>query len=123
MGPLAAGPGGRWRTRAPRLRTVRHASTVVRKVAPIAWRAIVPASKRQSGHGLRRDRVRCLVGTFPHPPRLEPDLRLSPHPAQHFQISLGLCSVAFSAEELLGYQLVCLCWGLELFAGYNVIHF
>ena len=43
---------------------------------------------------LRRDKARYLEGTFPHPPRLEPDLRLSPHPAQHFQVYLSLCSVA-----------------------------
>jgi len=33
--------------------------------------------------GLRRDKAHCFMGMFPHPPRLEPDLRLSPHPAQH----------------------------------------
>src|SRR5262249_33104621 len=29
--------------------------------------------------------ARCLVGTFPHAPRLEPCLRLSPHTAQHLR--------------------------------------
>jgi hypothetical protein len=60
MGPLAAGPGGRWRTSAPRLRISRHASTVARTVAPILWRAIVPASKRQAGHGRSRTHVQFL---------------------------------------------------------------
>src|SRR5262245_9047951 len=60
MGPLAAGPGGRWRTSSPRRRTSRHASTVVRKVAPIMWRAIVPASKRQAGQGRSRTHVQFL---------------------------------------------------------------
>src|SRR5262245_53946231 len=64
MGPLAAGPGGRWHTSAPRLRTARHASTVVRKVAPIKWRAIVPASKRQAGHGRSRTHVQFLSSGF-----------------------------------------------------------
>src|SRR5712691_8091413 len=32
-----------------------------------------------------RDKARCLGGTFPHPPRLEPCLRLSPHTAQHLR--------------------------------------
>ena len=41
-------------------------------------------------------------GTFPHPPRLEPDLRLSPHPAQHlWSISMGYheASVSISAAS------------------------
>jgi hypothetical protein len=41
-----------------------------------------------------------IFGMFPQPPRLEPCLRLLPHTAQHFQISLGLCSVANGAEYL-----------------------
>src|SRR5262249_2385729 len=36
------------------------------------------------------DARRVTYGTFPHVPRLEPCLRLSPHTAQHFQISLCL---------------------------------
>jgi hypothetical protein len=47
---------------------------------------------------LGRLMARCLVGTFPQAPRLEPYVRLSPHTAQHFQISLGLSSVTFGAE-------------------------
>src|SRR6266571_5613991 len=61
-----------------------------------------------------RDKARCLVGTFPHPPRLEPCLRLSPHTAQHFQISLGLSSVAFGAEYLHVVRAVCILWSFEL---------
>src|SRR5215831_9399863 len=47
-----------------------------------------------------RRRARLVSCLFPHPPRLEPDLRLSPHPAQHFQISLCLSSVACCAYWL-----------------------
>jgi hypothetical protein len=32
-----------------------------------------------------RRKARCLVGTSPHAPRLEPYLRLSPHTAQHLR--------------------------------------
>src|SRR2546427_7350418 len=41
-----------------------------------------------------------LIGTSPHLSRLEPCLRLSPHTAQHFQISLSFRSVVFGAEYL-----------------------
>jgi hypothetical protein len=53
-----------------------------------------PSAPRWISTALGSDKARSLTGTFPHRPRLEPDLRLSPHPAQHFQISLGLRSVA-----------------------------
>ena len=58
--------------------------------------------------GLGRDKARCLEGTFPHPPRLAPDVRLLPHPAQHFQIRLGLRSVTRGAESLEVCQAVCI---------------
>ena len=61
-------------------------------------------------------------GLFPHPPRLEPDVPLSGHPAQHFQISLGLSSVAIDAEYLLIFQAVCLPWVFEPYAGYDVVN-
>ncbi len=60
----------------------------------------VPPRLPQSPFPLGRDKAHCLEGMFPHPPRLEPDLRLSSHPAQHFQISLGLCSVTIGTEYL-----------------------
>ena len=47
---------------------------------------------------------------FPHPPLLEPDLRLSPHPAQHFQISLGLSSVAWCIYRLEVAHAISLRW-------------
>ena len=62
------------------------------------------------------------MGTFPHPPRLEPCLRLSPHTAQHFQISLGLCSVAWSTDGLEVVHAISLLKGFELCAKYDVIH-
>src|SRR4029453_446857 len=49
---------------------------------------------------LRRDKARYLVGTFPHPPRLEPDVRLSPHPPQHlwsFSMAIHEASVPISS--------------------------
>jgi hypothetical protein len=52
--------------------------------------------------------VRFLLDTFPHAPRLEPCLRLSPHTAQHFRISLGLSSVTFGAEYLYVFHTVCI---------------
>src|SRR5262249_13137317 len=57
---------------------------------------------------LGRLMARYLKGTFPQAPRLEPDLRLSPHPAQHFQIRLGLRSVAWSTYELEVVHAICL---------------
>src|SRR5215831_7561091 len=59
---------------------------------------ILPATKtRRRWVSARRV---TLVGTFPHAPRLEPDVRLSPHTAQHSQIRLGLRSVAWCAYRL-----------------------
>ena len=53
-------------------------------------------------------KARCLVGTFPHAPRLEPCLRLSPHTAQHLQIRLGLSSVTCGAEDLHVVHAICI---------------
>src|SRR2546428_12468065 len=58
---------------------------------------------------------------FRHPPRLEPDLRLSPHPAQHPEIILGLCSVTISADNLDIAYAVCILGIFEPGAGYDVI--
>jgi hypothetical protein len=57
---------------------------------------VFPLADLPAAHAymLRRVMARYLMGTFPQPPRLEPDLRLSTHPAQHFQISLSFSSVA-----------------------------
>ena len=78
------------RSRQSTAESTRRVHTVLERPLsqPTVWRTL----KREARLG--RDKARCLVGTFPHPPRLEPDLRLSPHPAQHFLISLGLSSVA-----------------------------
>src|SRR5262245_39774119 len=67
--------------------------------------------------------ARCPVGTSPQAPRLEPDLRLSPRPARHLQISLGLSSVAWCAYRLEVAHAISLRWVLELPAWYDVIHF
>ena len=69
---------------------------------------------------LGRVMARYLVGTFPQPPRLEPDLRLSPHPAQHFQINLCLCSVAWCAYRLEVIHAVSLRWVFEPCAWYSM---
>src|SRR5262245_36088897 len=91
-----------------------------------------PASRRgapsrlslaQRWRGLGRLMARCPVGTSPQAPRLEPDLRLSPRPARHLQISLGLSSVAWCAYRLEVAHAISLRWVLELPAWYDVIHF
>src|SRR5438876_1591153 len=71
---------------------------------------------------LGRDKARCLVGTSPHLPRLEPCLRLLPHTAQHFQISLSFCSVVFGAEYLKVFQAVCILWSFEPCIGFDVVN-
>src|SRR5215471_8355324 len=38
---------------------------------------------------------------------------LSPHTAQHFQISLGLCSVTFGAKDLHVLHAICILWVFE----------
>src|SRR5215471_8717145 len=55
-------------------------------------------------------------------PRLAPDVRLSPHPAQHFQIGLSLSSVAWCAGNLEVLHAICLRWVFELRARYNVVY-
>src|SRR4029453_13159637 len=67
-------------------------------------------------------KARYLVSTFPHAPRLEPCLRLSPHTAQHFQISLSFCSVVFGAEYLKVFQAVCILWSFEPCIGFDVVN-
>src|SRR4029450_6664642 len=66
--------------------------------------------------------VRFLLDTFPHAPRLEPCLRLSPHTAQHFRISLGLSSVTFGAEYLYVFHTVCILRVFEPRALFDVIN-
>src|SRR5216683_6242402 len=56
----------------------------------------------------RDKKARYLSVRFQHPPRLEPDLRLSPHPAQHPEIVLGLCSVTIGADNLDIAYAVCI---------------
>jgi hypothetical protein len=65
--------------------------------APRGWAGVAPPGASAM---VGRDKARCLMGTSPHPPRLEPCLRLSPHTAQHFQIRLGLSSVAWCTYRL-----------------------
>ena len=60
MTPPSGRPGPRWRTSPPRLRTSCQAPTFVRNVAPMAWRAMVLASKLQSGHGRSSTQVQFL---------------------------------------------------------------
>src|SRR5262249_25464414 len=67
------------------------------------------ASSSIDGSKLGRLMARYLVGTSPQAPRLEPDVRLSPHPAQHFQIGLRLCSVAWGAYGLEVAHAISLC--------------
>src|SRR2546430_4322004 len=66
--------------------------------------------------------TRHAIGTSPHLPRLEPCLRLSPHTAQHFQISLSFCSVVFGAEYLKVFQAVCILWSFEPCIGFDVVN-
>src|SRR5712692_8689392 len=107
--------------RRPRKRVTPVASGGAQPTA--AWMLpIRPPSLLKSPFPLCRDKARCLVGTFPHPPRLEPDLRLSSHPAQHFPISLGLCSVAVGTEDLEVFQAVCIRRFFEFRTRYDVIH-
>src|SRR2546428_13131350 len=54
-------------------------------------------------------------------PRLEPDVRLSPHPAQHPEIVLSLCSVTIGADNLAIAYVVCILGIFEPGAGYDVI--
>jgi len=51
-----------------------------------------------------------------------PRRTLSPHPAQHFQISLSLSSVAWCADNLEVLHAICLRWVFELLARYNVVY-
>src|SRR2546429_146028 len=69
----------------------------------------------------RDKKARYLSVRFRHPPRLEPDLRLSPHPAQHPEILLGLCSVTIGADNLYIAYTVCILGIFEPGAGYDVI--
>ena len=54
--------------------------------------------------------------------RLEPCLRLLPHTAQHFQISLSLSSVTFGAEYLHVFHAVCVLLVFEPCIGLDVIN-
>src|SRR4030095_6338171 len=47
---------------------------------------------------------------------------LSPHTAQHFQISLRFCSVVFGAEYLKVFQAVCILWSFEPCIGFDVVN-
>src|SRR5713101_6844455 len=73
---------------------------ICREMTP-AWRAwltwLTPG---------RDKKARYLSVRFQHPPRLEPDLRLSPHPAQHLEIVLGLCSVTITEQAVKVPELV-----------------
>jgi hypothetical protein len=69
----------------------------------------------------RDKKARYLSVRFQHPPRLEPDLRLSPHPAQHPEIVLSLCSVTIGADNLDIAYAVCILGIFEPGAGYDVI--
>jgi len=68
---------------------------------PPAWRAWLPWLTPG-----RDKKARYLSVRFQHPPRLEPDLRLSPHPAQHLEIVLGLCSVTITEQAVKVPELV-----------------
>ena len=59
---------------------------------------------------------------FPHPPRLEPDVPLLGHPAQHFPISLRLCSVAWCTHGLEVIHAISLRWVFERSARFDMVN-
>src|SRR6266446_8727992 len=59
---------------------------------------------------------------FPHTPRLEPDLPLSGHPAQHLPLDLSLFSVTEGAEHFHIAQLICIPGVFERCSALNMIH-